>query len=119
MSFLYPRTVSLSRPNPNVGTGALPYSGETSANETVLASGQTFPASIQHRSGRGGPPGNLPADAVNAADWYIFIRMPPLGGISERDIVTDDLGKRYQVTAAYWNSLGLPHFRSPVGNLNG
>lgn len=106
MSFLYPRLVSFRRPNPNAGTGALPYSGETSANESTLLNGTKYPASIQHRSGRGGPPGNLPADAPSKADWYIFVRMPALGALTERDIVTDDLGKRYQITAAYWNSNG-------------
>ena len=103
-SFIYPRTISIRRPNPNVGAGALPYSGETAANETALFAGKTFSASIQHRSSRGKASGNLPADAQSGADFYIFVRAPNLGDIAERDIIVDDLGKRYQVIAAYWNS---------------
>lgn len=104
MSFLYPRTVSVRRPNPQTGTGAIGYGGETAANETQLLAG--LPASIQHRSGKGKQGGSLPADAPSRADWYIFIRAPNLGDITENDIVVDDLGKRYQVIAGYWNSLG-------------
>lgn len=54
-------------------------------------------------------PGNLPADTPVRADWYIFVprHAAHLGSITERDILTDDLGKRYQVIAAYWNSLGF------------
>lgn len=106
MSFLYPRTVTVRRPNPQTGTGAIGYGGETAANETALLFGQAFPASIQHRSGKGKQGGSLPADAPSRADWYIFIRAPNNGDITENDIIVDDLGKRYQVIAAYWNSLG-------------
>jgi hypothetical protein len=106
MSFLYPRTVSIHRPTPNTGAGALGYSGETAANETVVLTG--LPASIQHRGARGKAPGNLPADAQSGADWYVFIPAAnaALGTIAERDIVVDDIGKRYQVIAAYASPLG-------------
>lgn len=107
MSFLYPRLVSIRRPNPQTGTGAIGYGGETAANETALFAGTKYAASIQHRSGKGKQGGMLPADAPSRADWYIFIRMPNLGDITENDIIVDDLGKRYQTIAAYWNSLGF------------
>jgi hypothetical protein len=105
MSFLYPRTVSIRRPTAQTGVGALAYSGETEANESTVATG--LRASIQHRSGRG-QRGYLPADAPNRAEFYIFIPKSDLaeGATTERDIVVDDLGKRYQISAAYWNSLG-------------
>jgi hypothetical protein len=107
VSFLYPRTVTIRRPNPpaTAAIGALAYQGVTAANETVILTG--LPASIQHASGKG-QHGYLPSDASHKADWYVYIpaAAAPLGAIAERDIVVDDLGKRYQVAAAYWNSLG-------------
>lgn len=106
MSFLYPRTINIHRPAVADGTGALPYQGETAvAESTTLLS---LPASIQHRSGKGSGNTGLPADAPKKADWYIFIpaHAACLGSVTENDIVIDDLGKRYQIIAAYWNSLG-------------
>ncbi len=106
MSFLYPRTVSVRRPASIAGVGAVAYSGETETNESTPFFSKTFPAAIQHRSGRGGRMGDLPGDAITRSDFYIFLRSPNLGDITERDIIVDDLGKRYQVIASYWNSLG-------------
>jgi hypothetical protein len=106
MSFLYPRVVSIRRPATQTSVGAVGYSGETKALETTIAT--NLPASIQHRSGRGTHRDELPADPSNKAAWYIFIpkQYASLGLITERDIVVDDLGKRYQVSAAYFSSLG-------------
>jgi hypothetical protein len=106
MSFLYPRTVDVHRPAPNTGTGALGYSGEIAATEAVIA--RSLPASIQHRAAKGKPAAALPADAVSRADWFVYIpkRAAAIGLITERDVIVDDLENRYQVTAAYYGSLG-------------
>lgn len=105
MSFLYPRIISITRPNPTATVGAAPYSGEVRSDESTVAMG--LPASIQHR--RKGMSGHteLPSDAPRT-DWVVFIpkSQAARGLIQERDIVTDDLGKRYQVGGAYWDSLG-------------
>lgn len=55
----------------------------------------------------GGRSVELPTDA-GKTDWAIFIPLSQAvrGLITEDDIVTDDLGKRYQVAAAWWDSLG-------------
>jgi hypothetical protein len=114
MSFLYPRTVDVHRPAPNAGTGGLGYSGEIAATESVVKDADSgrymrdLPASIQHRAAKGKPMADLPADAASRADWFVFIpnRAAALGSIAERDVIVDDLGERYQVVAAYWNSLG-------------
>jgi hypothetical protein len=104
MSFMYPRTISVKRPATNSGTGAIGYGGELPSTETSILSGMA--ASIQHRSGQGRTVTGLPADAPKGADWYIFVPKAAEGSITENDIITDDLFKRYQVIAAYWNSLG-------------
>ena len=103
---LYPRTVSIRRQQEQTGGGVKPYAGEIPADETVVASG--LPASIQFQRLSGAPDAKVPSDAYNRAGWNIFVPMASasLGEITELDVVVDDLGKRYQVTAAYWNSLG-------------
>lgn len=106
MSFIYPRTIAISRPNTNDTPGDRGYSGVTKANETQIAAG--LPASIQLDTKGGKPDGDVPSDAYGRSAYRIFIPQSAaaLGLINERDIVTDDLGKRYQVVGDYWNSLG-------------
>jgi hypothetical protein len=105
MSFLYPRTVAITRQSPVTGGGAQPYSGMQPTQETSVASGLV--ASIQLSKERGKNEANLPADAGKTL-WKVFIPLSAaaLGLIQVRDIVTDDLGARYQVVGPYWNSLG-------------
>lgn len=105
MSFLYPRTVSVRRQPVSTGGGAQPYSGMQPAQEAVIAEG--LPASIQLDRERGKTEANLPADGMKSL-WRILIPLgsAPLGLILSHDIIVDDLGARYQVLGAYWNSLG-------------
>lgn len=104
-NFIYPRLVSISRPDPTTGIGALPYQGLDPQEETVLFT--NIMASIQHGGGTANKAG-LPADTMSAPTWKIFIPWHALafGSIQDRDVITDDLGERYQVQASYWNSLG-------------
>lgn len=101
MSFLYPRTVSIKRQTSVSGVGALGYGGETLATESFVATG--LRAAIQSSSNAARS--ELLPGSARGSSWYIFVRAK-LGSITERDVVVDDLGKRYQVTSAYYNSLG-------------
>lgn len=105
MSFLYPRTVSISRPTQPDGVGAVGYGGETKVSEMAIASG--ISANIQLNKQHGNQVVNLPGDGARTL-WKILMPayQAPLGLIQSRDIVTDDAGVRYQVVAPYWNSLG-------------
>lgn len=108
MSFLFPRTISVSRQPPESGFGALPPSGMHPNTETVVLS--DLPASIQQSSTAGKPEANVPADRNSASAWRIFIPLysaPTPDLIKTNDIIVDDLGSRYQVIAPYWNSLGF------------
>jgi len=102
MSFIYPRVIQISRPTPTTGIGALPYQALSSSSETILFSG--INASIQHR-GSNQLKAGLPADANSGNEWIILFMLPN-GSVWERDVITDELAKRYQVNTAYWNSLG-------------
>ena len=102
MSFLFPRAVTLSRPNADAGVGARPYSGLAQANETTIL---TTSAHIQpDRQGK--PPlEGLPGDAVGQPTWKLILKLPR-GTVQKRDVLTDDLGTRYQVAYSAWTPLG-------------
>jgi len=103
MSFIYPRTIAITRPQPIAGIGLQSYSGLAESNETPIAAG--VPASIQlDRAGRKPLP-NVPADTDGRGTWRIFFVLPN-GTVEKDDVITDDLGIRYQVTNPYRNSLG-------------
>jgi hypothetical protein len=106
MSFVYPRTITISRPEVQAGAGNQGYFGLSPGSETPVAS--DLPASIQEKKEGRNPDAGLPSDIAKRTMWRIFI---PAGSaanglIQDRDIVTDDSNVRYQVGAAYWNSLG-------------
>jgi hypothetical protein len=110
LSFVYPRIISISRPNVPAETstpGLQSIAEFTPADQTIVALG--LPASIQLDRGGGPPPGQLPGDARKAGQYRVMIPLGAIGGppaILDRDIVTDDTGLRYQIASAYWNSLG-------------
>lgn len=106
MGFVYPRTIAVTRPAAQTGVGFKPaYAGAKAAAETPIA--KDLRASIQaRREGQRNPVG-LPGDGTRPT-FYVFIprRAAALGLIKNLDIITDDLGARYQVLSPYWNSLG-------------
>jgi hypothetical protein len=103
---LYPRLVTITRPQTSTTPGDQGYSGTQQANESVVLTGLL--ASIQFTSRLSTPLGGTPSDAIDRAGFRVLIPASAAanGSITERDVVVDDLGKRYQVTAAWWDSLG-------------
>jgi hypothetical protein len=101
-NFLYPSTISISRPNANNAVGSQPYGGSLITDETVIATG--IAAHIQADRQGTRPETGLPADAAGQSIWKIIF-MGTKGLVRERDIITDDQGKRYQVIAADWGPL--------------
>jgi len=102
VNFLYPRSIAITRQNQDAAVGAQPYSGVTQANESTIATG--IAAKIQADKGGAAPVAKLVADAAGESVWKIIFRLP-LGTVQSRDIITDDLGNRYQVISADWGSL--------------
>lgn len=116
-SFMYPRTISVRRPRANAAMPGIPtglpvagladYGGVLPEQETVILTG--LPASIQQKATAGGQGAALPSGARANTTWRVFIplrALPNRDAVETRDIVVDDQGRRFQVTAAYWNSLG-------------
>lgn len=103
---VYPRTVTITRPIANETPGGQPYSGVQEANETTIIAG--LPASIQFTGRLSTPLGDTPSAATDRAGWRILIPATAvaIGVITERDVATDDLGKRYQVFAAWCDVQG-------------
>lgn len=108
MSFLYPRFVSIHRPNNTAPlAGDAGYLGVSRAAETIIVEG--LAASIQPLADLSAPLAHVPADTIGRTSWRIYVRRAPgqqLPEIYARDIVVDDHGERYQVTAAYHEMLG-------------
>jgi hypothetical protein len=106
MSFLYPRTVSISRQQLATTGGVQPYGGMDPTQEQAIY--RNLSASIQLARERGKPEAGLPADA-NKTLWRVMMPLSAgvtAGSVLRGDIVTDDAGQRYMVWAPYVNSLG-------------
>jgi hypothetical protein len=102
MSFLYPRTIAVLRPNSvspvtvrPASVRSLAYSGETPTSDRVTGESVVFasiPASIQFRSTSMKRDNHLPGDTERPGIWKVFIpkRHAALGSIRNRDIIVDD-----------------------------
>ena len=106
MSWIYPRTVTITRQPVSNGGGYVGYSGMNPGEEQTLYS--DLPASIQLAKAGGKPDANLPADADKTL-WKVLMPLSVAispGSVLRGDIITDETGQRYQVWAPYVNSLG-------------
>ncbi len=102
MSFLYPRQITISRQNQDPTVGSQPYSGVSPDNETEIASG--IAAHIQIDKGSLAHAAKLPADAPYQSLFKIIFKAAR-GLVLTGDIITDDLGNRYQVITPDWGPM--------------
>lgn len=107
MSGLYDRTIMVTRAPEEGGPGLQGYGGDVVAEETVIA--RDIPGAIHARKiGRANRPG-LPLDS-NMTEWSILARLTPGFDpmlIQDRDFVTDDLGRRFQVISSHETLFGF------------
>ena len=106
MSFFYEYTIDLYRQSTAAPAGAGAYSGDPSGLG-LIASG--LEGSVQNYRVGKSTPANLPGDA-GAPDYNIvmpFTSVPTLGMIMERDVLVDNLGRRFQVFSTEWTFLGF------------
>lgn len=103
MSFLFPNAITVLRPNAATSVGVLSYAGLSSNDETIIEG--NIPARIQFdRHGRAPSPG-LPGDSQYQPLYKVMFQGITEGTVQSRDIVVDELGNRYQISAVYWNPL--------------
>lgn len=95
-----PRSVSLSRQSAVSGVGAVAYSGIIAPSTLVTL----WPASLLIASS-GGPAAGLPGDS-NEASWRALLPVTFPVEPESTDILTDDLGRRFEVTGAELTDLG-------------
>lgn len=105
-TFLYPRTVTITRPGAQSGEGQQGYGGLSPTTEAPVTIGavSSWNASIQAAGTRNNPTGT-PSD-VPISCFRVFIFGFPDGVVQDRDIITDEKGRRYQVISSYCDSLG-------------
>lgn len=114
---LFPRIITIKRPNAEATNGAVVYQGISEAAETVIVSGLIANVEIAS-SGRNTATGGIPGDSPGPIKWTITL--PPasvvaLGSVvvQERDVIYDDYvipsfpnGRRFQVSAFQPTALG-------------
>jgi hypothetical protein len=104
---LFPRTITIKRPNSPTLGGPVGYQGATEAGETTIASGVICTVQIAS-SGRTNMGGALPDESPKVT-WTITVptsvalTLPP---ILEEDRVYDDLGRRFMVNGYEPEPLG-------------
>lgn len=106
-SFIYPRTINITRQPNATGGGVQPYAGVNPSAEQTIFTGLS--ASIQQTSTSARPDANLPADARSRSIWRVLMPLSSgvtAGSVLRGDIVTDETGQRYMVWAPYVNSMG-------------
>lgn len=108
-NFMFPRTLSLRRPNNNVtpSAGQVGYGGAEPIQETVIATGLSAAIDFD-RFGRQDP-GNLPTDS-KLPFYFVNIAPDPQlsdGTIKQNDVLQSDLGDRYQVVGVTFTVLAV------------
>ena len=102
MSFLYPRTITISRASDQYSAAAGLH-----VAQTTIASG--VPAAIQPKRIRVPAPIAYPSPTNTdgaMSEWRILIPNPA-PSVLKADMVTDDLGNQYEIVTAYPNGLGM------------
>lgn len=96
--------VTIYRPQQQTGVGALGYGGNTRENQTAIAA--NYPAAIIINTKAETGIVKLPGD-VRAAWWNLYIPALPGGVlIKNYDVVIDENGNRYAISAAELTEMG-------------
>jgi hypothetical protein len=105
--FLYPRTLTFKRPIAVAAFGAVAYQGVAESAETTIAMNVSANLEIASAGKAGGT--YLPADSPGPIKWLATLPQSAnvtLPLIMERDVIYDDLGRRFQVDAFQPGPLG-------------
>jgi hypothetical protein len=97
------RIITISRPQPQSGSGAQGYSGMTAANEIAYATG--VPCSILQGTKGEKDDANLPSDV--RSPWWTILFPASVGSVMLGDLLVDDLGQRYVASSVEKTDLGF------------
>jgi hypothetical protein len=105
------RVISIGREAGTTGPGVQPVQELNGSQRGNIATG--VPCSIEIDRERGKPMGDVPGDIQSRTTWKIFIQpgdavaatLNSTGAILTRDVLTDDIGVKYQVSQAWWHWL--------------
>ena len=88
------------------GVSSKPVTGNVQAGEIAIVAG--VPVNILGTTGRATGTGELPSDAPGPSRWRIALpaSVCPKGSVKDRDVLIDEEGYRYQVSAAVWTAIG-------------
>jgi len=100
--FFFPRVIAITRPATGGGVGPQGYGGVRQSTETTVAS--NLKARIELDRQGTSPDAKLPADVAGQAIWKIIFKLP-LGTVRIGDIITSEIGDRYQVIAPDWGTM--------------
>lgn len=112
MSFLYPRTVTITRETATTTAGLQPMQEFNGAQVTTIAA--SIPCGIAINRDRGKPLTEVPGDTQARSTWKITIGAANAhvagvnapNSILTRDELIDDAGLHYQVAQSEWTPLG-------------
>lgn len=98
------RTVTIYRPQQQVGVGAVGYGGNTAENQTAIAT--SWPVSLLQASRGDQNKTGLPGDSRSGSWVLLMPAIPSDVVIKNGDIATDDIGNRYMVFSAELTDMG-------------
>ena len=102
------RVLTIKRPPGATAIGVNPYQGLLPGTETTVAT--NVPGIVElASSGKNSSSSGLPSDSAGPIKWTVTIpasAMQSLPTINERDVIYDDLGRRFQVDGFQPSALG-------------
>jgi hypothetical protein len=103
---MYARRIKIERPDLTTGEGAIGYGGLTRAKLSTIFT--DIHASVQARNSGKANTVHLPADTP-VAEWRVMVKRGQLadGDVRNKDVITDDLGRRFEVKSDYCHGMGM------------
>lgn len=97
-------TFSVWRDNAQEEVGAVGFSGVSPANEKPMV--YAFPGAMQWTRVGAHPVADLPSDLMRKGGWLFFLPTIPNVTLKERDVISDDQGRRFLAMSVYLSDLG-------------
>lgn len=105
MSGIYVTNITLTRVPDSTSINDHNYEGR---EYPLVVIATDIPCTLQQKSYSNKPITGLPQDLSNDSIWNAYFKRKTAakGFFKERDVLIDDLNRKFEVLAAYWNILG-------------